>query len=70
MEGMLEKTNLDWTIVRPPMLTNKSKTGNYTVGINEHLSRPLSISRADLASYMLNSIDDVKTFKAKVEIAY
>lgn len=70
MEKILEKTNLDWTIVRPPMLTNKAKKGIYRVGINEHISRPLSISRADLADYMLNSIDDVKTFKAKVEIAY
>lgn len=70
MEKILEKTILDWTIVRPPMLTNKAKTGIYRVGINEHLSRPLSISRADLASYMLNSIDDAKTFRAKVEIAY
>jgi putative NADH-flavin reductase len=70
MENILEKTNLDWTIVRPPMLTNKSKKGIYKVGINEHISRPLRISRADLANYMLNSIDDAKTFKAKVEVAY
>jgi putative NADH-flavin reductase len=70
MENILESTDLDWTIVRPPMLTNKVKTGIYRIGINEHISRPLSISRADLAHYMLNSIDDAKTFKSKVEIAY
>jgi len=70
MEKILEKANLEWTIVRPPMLTNKAKTAIYRLGINEHLSRPLSISRADLAHYMLRSIGDLKTFQAKVEIAY
>jgi len=70
MEKILEQTNSDWTIVRPPMLTNKAKTGIYRVGINEHLSKPMSISRGDLACYMLHSIDDAKTFRAKVEIAY
>jgi putative NADH-flavin reductase len=70
MEKILEKTNLDWTIIKPPMLTNKAKSGMYRVGINDHISRPLSISRADLAHYMLKSISDAKTFKAKVEIAY
>lgn len=70
MEKILEKANLQWTIVRPPMLTNKTKTGIYRLGINGHISRPFSISRADLASYMLKSINDSRTFRAKVEIAY
>jgi len=70
MEKILGKTNLAWTIVKPPMLTNKVKTGVYRLGINEHISRPLSISRADVANYMLRSIDESKTFGAKVEIAY
>jgi putative NADH-flavin reductase len=70
MEKILENANLEWTIVKPPALTNKVKTGTYRLGINEHISRPLSISRADLAHFMLSSIDDSKTFRAKVEIAY
>ena len=70
MEKILEKANLEWTIVRAPALTNKAKTRTYRLGINEHISRPFSISRADLANYILRSIDDSKTFRAKVEIAY
>lgn len=70
MEKILRKANLDWTIVRPPALTNKTKTEIYRLGINEHISRPFSISRPDLAHYMLSSIDDPKTFRTKVEISY
>jgi putative NADH-flavin reductase len=70
MEKILENANLEWTILKPPALTNKAKTGTYRLGINEHISRPFSISRADLADFMLRSIDDSKTFRAKVEIAY
>ena len=70
MEKILENANLDWTILKPPALTNKAKTESYRLGINEHISRPFSISRADLAHFMLKSIDDPKTFRAKVEIAY
>ncbi len=70
METKVEKSRLDWTILRPARLTNKSFTGKYRVAVNSHNKRPFSISRADLAEYMLNSIDTPQTFKAKVEIAY
>lgn len=70
METKVEKTHLDWTILRPTRLTNKLLTGKYRVAVNSHNKRPFSISRADLAEYMLNSIDTPQNFKAKVEIAY
>lgn len=70
METKVEKTHLDWTILRPARLTNKLLTGKYRVAVNSHNKRPFSISRADLAEYMLNSIDTPQNFKAKVEIAY
>lgn len=70
METKVEKTHLDWTILRPARLTNKLLTGKYRVAVNSHNKRPFSILRADLAEYMLNSIDTPQNFKAKVEIAY
>lgn len=70
METKVENSNLDWTILRPARLTNKPLTGKYRVAVNTHNKRPYSISRADLAGYMLNSIDNLQTYKAKVEIAY
>jgi putative NADH-flavin reductase len=44
-------TDLDYTIIRPPWLRDTKHTGNYRVAINEHLSNPTKISRADLADY-------------------
>lgn len=70
MEKILETSSLDWTIVRPGRLTNKPITGKYRIGIHSHLRRPWSIARADLASFMLGSLENLETFKSKVEIAY
>ncbi len=70
MEAEIENSALDWTIVRPPMLKNKPLTGKYRIAVNSHIRRPFSISRADLAQYMLSSIENSQTYKAKVEIAY
>ncbi len=70
MEATIENSNLDWTVVRPPMLKDKPLTGRYRTALHSHIKRPFSIARADLAHYMLSAIDDAKTFKAKAEIAY
>lgn len=70
MEAEIETSELDWTIVRPPRLKNKPLTGKYRIAVNSHVRRPSSLSRADLAQYILNSIDDARTYKAKVEISY
>ena len=59
-----------------------AETGRYTItyelsydgirwsNLSYELRRPFSISRADLAQYMLSSIENSQTYKAKVEIAY
>jgi putative NADH-flavin reductase len=70
METLVEASGLDWTIVRPARLVNKPRTGNYRTAIQSHLRRPWRIARADLADFMLSSIENKKTFKTKVEIAY
>jgi putative NADH-flavin reductase len=31
MENTLQKSGLDWTLVRPPQLTNKPRTGKYRI---------------------------------------
>jgi len=69
MEGMLEMSNCDWTVLRPPLLTNRPGTGAYRVGIRQHLARMISIPRADVAEAMLRMISDTTTYRAWVEIA-
>jgi|SRR5579871_2908064 len=70
MERALEASHLDWTTLRPARLTDRPKTENYRAVVNAHVKRPWTIGRADLAHYMLSILDDEKTFRAKIEIAY
>jgi putative NADH-flavin reductase len=57
MEDVFRKSELDWTIVRPPRLTDKLRTGNYRVR-EGHLPRfGFSISRADVADFMIREVE-------------
>ena len=70
MEAALRDSALDWTVIRPPQLTDKKSTGHYRTAINEPILNPSKISRADLAHYIIRHLTDGKTFKARVEISY
>jgi putative NADH-flavin reductase len=70
MEEMLKNSDLNWTIIRAPRLKNSKHTGQYRTAINEHLTRPSSISRADLADYIVTHLEDTQAYKALVEISY
>ena len=70
MEDAVKKSNLNWTIVRPPRLTNKHMTGKYRVATNEYLRNPVIISRSDLAHFIVNNIDNSECFYSRVEVAY
>lgn len=69
MERIVRASELDWTIVRPPMLTNAARTGRYQIATNTALRRGWRLGRADLADYMLRHLDDPSTYRALVEIA-
>jgi putative NADH-flavin reductase len=58
MEQLFMQSGLDWTIVRPPQLTDKPFTGKYRVQTG-HLPRfGFNISRADVAHSFLKTIED------------
>ena len=58
MEEIFEKSGLEWTMVRPPELTNKSYTGKYRVR-EGHLPRfGFKISRADVADFMIKAAEN------------
>ena len=63
----MKASDLDWTILRPPMLTNGPRTGRYQAVVNQPLSRGFSISRADVADYMINHLNDRATYGDMVE---
>ena len=70
MEQTVKTSRLDWTIIRPPQLTNKPRTGKYRMAINQFLKNGLKISRADTADFMLTHLQSKETYRSTVEIAY
>ena len=70
MERRVKESDLDWTIVRPPRLTDKPMTGRYRFAVNSYLRNCLSISRADVAHFMIHHAEDRGTFRAVVEVGY
>lgn len=70
MEEQLNQSDLEWTVIRAPMLTDGPRTGQYRTAVNEHLSRPEQISRDDLADYIITILDDDTTYRTKIEISY
>ncbi len=58
-ESMIQQSHLDWVIVRPPMLTNGTRTSVYRSGAHlEARSVIPKISRADLAEFMLKQLTE------------
>lgn len=49
---------IDWTIVRPPLLTDDDPVGAYRTAIDSRLHGAKKISRADLASLLLAAATD------------
>ncbi|MCP4762231.1 MAG: SDR family oxidoreductase [archaeon] len=70
MEKLIVGSNLDYTIMQPPALTRTQLTGTYRTEIGMSVRKGRKISRADLAQFMVNNIEDKKYFRKKVGIAY
>jgi putative NADH-flavin reductase len=60
-EQEIRASDLDWTIFRPPSLTNKPAKGSYRIATDRNLPRCFTITRADLAACMLSTLDDPAT---------
>jgi putative NADH-flavin reductase len=69
MERVFADTDLNWTMVRPPELTDKPYTGKYRVR-EGHLPRfGLKISRADVADLMIQLAENHALIRKVVGIA-
>ena len=69
MEDVLRDSGLDWTVVRPPRLTDKPVTGAYRTAYGQNLRRGLFISRADVAHLMLRALRQPETLQRTIGIA-
>jgi putative NADH-flavin reductase len=70
MEQMVKTSDLTWTIMRPPRLTDGARTGKYRLSINDMVKNGLKISRADVADFMLSNLDNKDIFGKTVELGY
>jgi len=66
-ERIVRRSELDWVIVRPVILTNGPKTNTYRAVIDPRSWTCGSISRADVAGFLIKQIDD-DTFVHKTPV--
>lgn len=68
-ERLLAASDLDYTIVRPPRLTDQLATGKYRVLPDGLPSSSRHISRADVADFMLQQLTDPRFHRRGVYLA-
>jgi putative NADH-flavin reductase len=69
MEDQLVGSAIEWTVFRPPRLTNGKHTNRYRSAIDTRLPRVWTLARADLAAAMLAAVDDPTLVRRAVTIA-
>jgi putative NADH-flavin reductase len=69
MEDILADSDLEWTVVRPPQLTDKPATGTYRTAYGQNIRGGLSVPRADVAHLMLGLLDRPETIHKSIGIA-
>ncbi|HFB2048277.1 MAG: SDR family oxidoreductase [Hyphomicrobiaceae bacterium] len=57
-ENLIKASSLDWTIVRPGILTSGKTTGDYYILVKPENWRNGLISRADVADFIVKQIDN------------
>jgi putative NADH-flavin reductase len=57
-EWIIKRSGLDWTIVRPGLLTDRPATGRYRVLTASADWQAGTVSRADVADFLVRQVDD------------
>jgi putative NADH-flavin reductase len=73
MERIVKASGLDWTIVRPPRLTNGPRREHYGLAVDRlpnGAGGNATISRADVAHFMLDEIEQPGYMRRVIGIAY
>jgi putative NADH-flavin reductase len=70
-EAIIRRSLLDWTIVRPGILTNGARRGVYRHGGDVgHWLWSARISRADVADFMLNQLESTACLRSAPGLAW
>ncbi|SFW49812.1 NAD(P)-dependent oxidoreductase [Amycolatopsis australiensis] len=70
MEALVMASDVDWTVVRPPMLLNGPRTGAVKSRLDGNVRGSYTIRRADVAAYLLDAVSDPTLIRRKVSIAH
>jgi hypothetical protein len=68
MEEEIRTSATDWTIMRPPRLTNGRRRGSYRTRVDRHVG--ITISRADLADAVLKALNTPTTVAHCLGVGY
>jgi putative NADH-flavin reductase len=69
MERLFAESELDWTMVRPPQLTDKPLTGKYRVREGHLPPFGFKISRADVADFMIKAAENSTAIRRVVGLS-
>jgi putative NADH-flavin reductase len=69
MEEVIGASGLDWTVLRPPRLTDKPLTGRYRTRQGLNVRHGLQVSRADVAHLALSVAGDQGTYRTAIFLA-
>ena len=66
-ERLIKESSLDWTIARPGVLTGGARTGRYKILEEASQWRNGTISRSDVADFLVRQIED-RTYAGKTPV--
>lgn len=69
MEEVVRASGLDWTIVLPPRLTDRPATGRIRRRVSANVRGSYTMSRADLATAVLQAVTDDTVRTASLSVA-
>ena len=70
-ESVVRSSGLDWTVVRAGVLTDGPHTGRYAHGFPPtDRSHQIEVSRADVADFMLEQVEDGTYVRAAPSLSY
>jgi putative NADH-flavin reductase len=60
MEAIVKESNIDWTIIRPPRLTDGKVGRGYRLAIGHQPKGPSAIRRIDVATYLVDEVEQAR----------
>lgn len=69
-EKLIRESGLDWVIVRPPKLKHMPGRGLFRVGKDLDVNLPAGLAHADVAEFMVKSVESEANLHQWVEIGY